>query len=43
MISRVSGYNEGKQAKRKNTVKKQRPNRKKKRYDKETENSVAGS
>ena len=29
MISRVSGYNEGKQAKRKNTVKKQRPNRKK--------------
>ena len=30
MISRVSGYNEGKQAKRKNTVKKQRPNRKKK-------------
>ena len=41
MISRVSSNNKGKQAKMKNSVKKQRPNKQKKKY-KETENSVAG-
>ena len=43
MISMVRGKNKEKRAKRKNSVKKQGPNRKKKRCDKETENSVAGS
>ena len=42
MTSRVSSKNKEKKAKRKNSVEKKRPNRKKKRY-KETENSVAGS
>ena len=41
MTSRVSSKNKEKKAKRKNSVKKERLNRKKKRY-KETENSVAG-
>ena len=35
MISRVSSKNKGKQAKRKNSVKKQRPNRKKKGTNKQ--------
>ena len=42
MTCRVSSENKEKKAKRKNSVLKKRPNRKKKRY-KETENSVAGS
>ena len=42
MTSRVSSKNKEKKAKRKNSVKKERLNRKKKRY-KETENSVARS
>ena len=42
MTSSVSSKNKEKKAKRKNSVKKERPNRRKKRY-KETENSVAGS
>ena len=42
MTSSVSSKNKEKKAKRKNSVKKERPNRGKKRY-KETENSVAGS
>ena len=43
MISMVRSKNKEKRAKRKNSVKKQGPNRKKKRCDKETENSIAGS
>jgi len=41
MISMVSSKNKGKQAKRKNSVKKHRLNKTKKRY-KEIENSVTG-
>ena len=43
MISGDSIKNKGKQAKGKNSVKKQRPNRKKIKQLKETENIVAGS
>ena len=43
MISRVSNKNKGQQAKGKNSVKKTETKQKKKQYDKETENSVAGS
>ena len=42
MTSRVSSKNKGKQVKRKNSVN-YRDETEKKRYDKETENSVAGS
>ena len=42
MTSRVSSRNKGKQVKRKNSVN-YRDETEKKRYDKETENSVAGS
>ena len=42
MISSVSSNNEGKQAKTKNSVEKQRLDKQTKKRYKETENSVAG-